>query len=506
MKQIVECIPNFSEGRRLDVVEQIVDAARSAGVSILDISSDSDHNRSVISFAGDASSVEEAAYRSIKKAAELIDLDQHSGEHPRIGATDVVPFVPISGITLEECVKIAERLGKRVSADLNIPVYLYEAAAKRPDRVNLENIRKGQYEGLKTAIETDPARTPDFGPAVIGKAGATVVGARSPLVAFNIYLTTEDVTIAKNIAKTIRHSNGGFRYVKAAGFLVEGKAQVSMNLTDYSKTSIPLVVETIRREAARFGVGIGKSELVGLIPQDALIESAIWYTQLDKFEKSQILESRLAATNQEKPQDDYAFISQLAAATPAPGGGSAAAFGGAMAAGLVSMVAGLSIGKKKYADVEEQMKSTLGKAEKLMDYLKGLVVEDAVSFAKVLEAFKLKKETPEELSVRTKAIDEATLYAAEIPLKSARYSLEVMELAAFVMLNGNINAISDGASAVNLAYAAVCSAVTNVKINVASLNEKRMGSTVLSDAIAIEDQARKLIEAMPLVLQNRAGI
>ncbi|HWS24353.1 MAG TPA: glutamate formimidoyltransferase [Anaerolineales bacterium] len=506
MKQIVECIPNFSEGRRLEVVEQIVDAARSAGVSILDISSDSDHNRSVLTFAGDASSVEEAAYCSIKKAAELIDLDQHSGEHPRIGATDVVPFVPISGITLEECVKIAERLGKRVSEDLNIPVYLYEAAAKRPDRVNLENIRKGQYEGLKTAIGTDPARTPDFGPAVLGKAGATVVGARTPLVAFNVYLTTDDVTIAKNIAKTIRHSNGGFRYVKAAGFLVEGKAQVSMNLTDYSKTSIPLVVETIRREAARFGEGISSSELVGLIPQDALIDSAIWYTQLDKFEKSQILESRLAIANQEKPQDDYAFISQLAAATPAPGGGSAAAFGGAMSAGLVSMVAGLSIGKKKYADVEEQMKSTLEKAENLMDSLKGLVVEDAAAFAKVLEAFKLKKDTPEELSVRTKAIDEATLYAAEIPLRSARYSLEVMELAAFVMLNGNINAISDGASAVNLAYAAVCSAVTNVKINVASLNEKRLGSTLLSDAIAIEDQARKLIEAMPLVLQNRAGI
>jgi len=506
MKQIVECIPNFSEGRRLDVVEQIVDAARSAGVSILDISSDSDHNRSVLSFAGDAGSVEEAAFRSIKKAAELIDLDQHSGEHPRIGATDVVPFVPISGITLDECVKIADRLGKRIAADLNIPVYLYEAAAKNPERVNLENIRKGQYEGLKSSIETDPARKPDYGPALMGKAGATVVGARSPLVAFNVYLTTDDVTIAKNIAKTIRHSNGGFRYVKAAGFLVEGKAQVSMNLTDYSKTSIPLVVETIRREAARYGVGIRQSELVGLIPQDALIESAVWYTQLDKFEKSQILESRLAVANEEKPPDDYAFISKLAAATPAPGGGSAAAYGGAMAAGLVSMVAGLSIGKKKYADVEEQMKTTLAKAEVLMNSLKGLVVEDANSFSKVLDAFKLPKETSDDIRTRTQAIDEATLYAAEIPLKSARYSLEVMELATFVMLNGNLNAISDGASAVNLAYAAVCSAVTNVKINVASLNEKRLGSIILSDAIAVEDQARKLVEAMPVVLQNRAGI
>jgi len=227
---------------------------------------------------------------------------------------------------------------------------------------------------------------------------------------------------------------------------------------------------------------------------------------LDKFEKSQILESRLAVANEEKPPDDYAFISKLAAATPAPGGGSAAAYGGAMAAGLVSMVAGLSIGKKKYADVEEQMKTTLAKAEVLMNSLKGLVVEDANSFSKVLDAFKLPKETSDDIRTRTQAIDEATLYAAEIPLKSARYSLEVMELATFVMLNGNLNAISDGASAVNLAYAAVCSAVTNVKINVASLNEKRLGSIILSDAIAVEDQARKLVEAMPVVLQNRAGI
>jgi len=506
MKQIVECIPNFSEGRRPEVVQDVVDAARSAGVSILDTSSDPDHNRTVLTFAGDVAGVEEAAFRAIKKAAELIDLDQHSGEHPRIGATDVVPFVPISGVSLDECVQIAERLAVRVAGDLNIPVYLYEAAAKTPERVNLENIRKGQYEGLKAAVEVDPSRKPDLGPAALGKAGATVIGARSPLIAFNIYLTTGDVSIAKKVAKTVRHSTGGLRYVKAAGFLVEGVAQVSMNLTDYTKTSIATVVEMVRREAQRYGIGIHHSVLVGLIPQEALVDAAVWYTQLDQFEKSQLLETRLAAATEVPVQDDYAFIQKLAAATPAPGGGSAAAFGGAMAAGLVAMVAGLTIGKKKYAEVEQAMIEIKQKAEELKEALQGIVDEDAQAFTKALEAFKLPKETEDQKAVRTVAIDSATLTAAEVPLKSAKFALSVMELGATVMLNGNLNAISDGASAVSLGYAAVTAAVTNVKINVSSLSDKSLGGVALRDAIDVEQRAKKLFEAMPLVLTTRAGI
>lgn len=506
MKQIVECIPNFSEGRRAEVIDEIVNAARSAGVSILDRSSDPDHNRTVLTFAGDAASVEEAAYRSIKKAAELIDLDQHSGEHPRIGATDVVPFVPITGITLEECVQIAEKLAVRVAGDLNIPIYFYEAAAKTPERVNLENIRKGQYEGLKAVVEIDPTRKPDLGPTKLGKAGATVIGARSPLVAFNVYLTTGDVSIAKKIAKTVRHSTGGLRFVKAAGFLVEGIAQVSMNLTDFTKTSIPTVVEMIRREASRYGIGIHHSELVGLIPQEALVDAAVWYTQLDQFEKSQLLETRLAATCEAPIQNDYAFIQKLADATPAPGGGSAAAFGGAMAAGLVAMVAGLTIGKKKYAEVEAAMVETKQKAEGLKDALQAIVDEDAQAFTKVMDAFKLPKDSEVEKVARILAIDAATMTAAEVPLKSARLALNVMELGAYVMMHGNLNAISDGASALSLGFAAVIAAVTNVKINVSSLNEKSLGGVALRDAIDVEQRAKKLFDAMPLVLQTRAGI
>src|SRR5450759_852033 len=259
MPKIIECVPNFSEGRRLEVVAQIRSAiAAIEGVTFLDQHSDPDHNRTVMTFVGDPEAVERAAFAGIATAAKLIDLDHHTGQHPRMGATDVVPFVPVSGVSLEECVAIAKHLGQRVGAELNIPVYLYEAAATRPDRENLENIRRGQYEGIKAEIETNPNRKPDFGPSHLGPAGATVIGARPFLVAFNCYLNTEDVNVAKNVAKVVRNSGGGLKFVKALGLLVDGKAQVSMNLTDYRKTSIARVVEMVRREAARYGHTIVK--------------------------------------------------------------------------------------------------------------------------------------------------------------------------------------------------------------------------------------------------------
>src|SRR5215213_6928508 len=359
MTTLIECIPNFSEARRPEIIDQIAAAITSVeGARLLDRSSDFDHNRTVLTFAGSPFAVEEAAFRAIKTAAELIDLNNHTGEHPRIGATDVCPFVPLSEATMDDCVEMAKRLGERVGHELNIPVYLYEAAATRPDRVNLENIRRGQYEGLKAEIEANPERLPDYGPAKLGTAGATVIGARNSLIAFNVYLTTGDVEVAKKIAKAIRNSSGGLHHVKALGLLVEGRAQVSMNLTNFRETPIARVVEMIRREAQRYGVGIRHSELVGLIPQEALVDAAVWYTQLDAFDKEQILESRLFDTSHSAPQPKpVSFIEELAAPTATPGGGSAGAYAGAMGAGLVAMVAGLTIGKKKYADVEAQMQA-----------------------------------------------------------------------------------------------------------------------------------------------------
>ncbi|MCD6554169.1 MAG: glutamate formimidoyltransferase [Anaerolineae bacterium] len=294
MQRIVECVPNFSEGRRQAVIDQIVASiSEVAGVRVLDVESDADHNRTVVAFVGEPEAVEEAAFRGIRRAAELIDMEQHRGAHPRMGATDVVPFVPIRGVTMEDCVEIARRLGARVGSELGIPVYLYEAAATRPERVNLADVRRGEYEGIRQEIATNPQRAPDFGPRRIGRAGATAIGARPPLIAFNVYLTSDDVRIARAIAKAVRHSSGGLRYVKALGLLVGGRAQVSMNLTNYRKTPIARVVEMVRAEAARYGVSIAESEIVGLVPQEALLDAAVHYLQLHRFSADQVLENRL---------------------------------------------------------------------------------------------------------------------------------------------------------------------------------------------------------------------
>ena len=318
---IVECIPNFSEARRPEVIAEIMTAVNAvAGVRVLDQHSDIDHNRTVVTFVGAPEVVEAAAYEAIAKAAELIDLEHHQGEHPRIGATDVVPFVPISGVTMVECIEMARRLGKRVGEELGIPVYLYEEAATSPERTNLENIRRGQYEGLKEEIGVNPARKPDFGPEKLSGAGATVIGARQPLIAFNVYLTTDDVSIANKIARVIRNSSGGLHFIKAMGVLVEGRAQVSMNLTNFHRTSMARVVEMIRREAQRYGVQVHHSELVGLIPSEALVDAAVWYMQMDQFEPSQVLESRLfeqgaPCQDETLPDDASQFLDALATGT-----------------------------------------------------------------------------------------------------------------------------------------------------------------------------------------------
>jgi glutamate formiminotransferase/formiminotetrahydrofolate cyclodeaminase len=501
---LVECIPNFSEARRPEVVEAIVAAIAAAGVTVLDRHSDNDHNRTVVTYVGTPAAAEEAAFQGIRKAAELINLDGHTGSHPRIGATDVVPFVPLSGVSMEDCVAMARRLGERVGRELNIPVYLYEEAATQPERANLENIRRGQYEGLKAEIETRPERKPDFGPARLGLAGATVIGARHPLIAYNVYLDTGDVSIAKAVAKTVRQSSGGLPCVKALGMLVEGMAQVSMNLTNFRLTPVYRVVETIRREATRYGVGIHHSELVGLIPLEALTDAAARYLQLDGFKSEQILETRLF-TPQRADSRPANFLDDLAAATPTPGGGSAAAHAGAMGAALVTMVARLTVGKKKYAAVEAQMNEILNQAERLRRDLTAAVDEDSVAFEGVLAAFKLPKDTPEQEKVRTQAIEQTTLIAAQVPFTVAQKSVSVMALAERAVALGNLNAISDGASAAAMAHAALTSAVYNVRINLAGLADKAAGDALLSQLHALEGKAAKLERNVHKSIQERGG-
>lgn len=294
--KIVECVPNFSEGRRKDVIERIIDAVRGVeGVKVLDYSSDASHNRTVLTFVGEPMAVKEAAFRVAEKAAELIDMEQHQGEHPRIGATDVIPLIPISGVSMEECVELARDLGRDIGEKLGIPVYLYEEAATLPERKNLAHVRRGEYEGLKEAIKT-PERQPDFGPAQMHpRAGAVAVGARPPLVAYNINLDTDKVEIAKAIARSIRGSSGGYPSIKALGVLIEetGKAQVTINVCNYKEVSLARVFETVKIEAERYGVNITGSEIVGLVPMEALLDAAAFYLRLEGFQLDQVLEKRL---------------------------------------------------------------------------------------------------------------------------------------------------------------------------------------------------------------------
>jgi len=500
--QLVECIPNFSEARRIDVVEKIIESIKSIpNINILDQHSDNDHNRTVVTFIGSPDEVEEAAFQAIKTGSKLINLENHTGSHPRMGATDVVPFVPISGISMEECVTIARHLGERVASELRIPVYLYEEAFKIPGRKNLETIRKGGYELLKSVIKTDPARKPDFGPSELGTAGATAIGARNPLIAFNVYLDTNDIDKAKFIAKKIRESSGGLPHVKSLGMLVQGLAQVSMNLTNYHETSILLVFNSIKFLASKLNIKVHHSELVGLVPQAALLDAAIENLRLTNFDLSQILEYRVSGqcmTNM--LSNDLDFLDKLASKDPAPGGGSAAAYAGAMSAALISMTAQLTLGKKKYASVEAQMQEILKQAEKLRKFLTDQVQKDAKAFEDVMAAFRLPKDNPRLDQQRMEAIEKATQSAATIPLQVAQWSLSLLSLAERCVAIGNINTTSDAGSAGNLAIASIKSALLNVRINLSNLTDMPFIDSIKSQVEQIEsqmaNQEEKLIKTL----------
>ena len=469
---LVECVPNFSEGRDAAKIDLIVDAMKVPGVYLLDREMDADHNRSVITLVGEREAIQEAAIRGVGKAAELIDLNTHHGAHPRMGAADVVPFIPIDGVTLADCVAMARAAGREIFKRYGVPVYLYEAAATRPERQNLELIRKGQFEGIRDEIATNPARLPDFGEASLhATAGATVVGARKALVAYNIFLNTADVEIAKKIAKAVRFSSGGLRFVKGAGFLVRGMAQVSMNLTDFEQTPIHRVFEFVKREAARYGVMPVSSEIVGLIPKQALEQAAEWFLQVEGFDSSLILENRLGAVMGGKQAVGglragvEPFIEQLAAPTATPGGGSAAAASGAMAAGLATMVASMSRGKKAYLKYEPQLSEAIARLAALGEELKAAIDADAESYNAVMKAFKAAKESADAKSL----INAALRQAASVPLGVAERAAEISAMAANLRPMTSPMMSSDLTTAIALAGAAIKGALANVAINLDSI-------------------------------------
>lgn len=495
---LVECVPNFSEGRDASKVDAIVESMKVPGVYLLDREMDSDHNRCVITLAGEREAIQEAAIRGAGKAAELIDLTRHAGAHPRMGAADVIPFIPIEGVTLEDCVAMARHVGAEIWKRFQIPVYLYEAAATTPERQNLEDIRRGQFEGIRDEIANNPARKPDFGePRVHATAGVTAVGARKPLIAYNVFLNTPDVAIAKKIAKAVRFSSGGLRYVKGAGFLVRGMAQVSMNLTDFEQTPIHRVFEFVKREARRYGVAPVSSEIVGLIPKLALEQAAEWFLQVEDFDTSLILENRLAAVMSGKvavgglSAGIVPFIEQLAAPTATPGGGSAAAAAGAMAAGLAGMVASMSRAKKAYVQYESQLSEAIARLTLLREELTSAIDSDAASYQEVVKAYKAAKESGE----NSRAISAALQQAARVPMGVAEKAAEVARIAKQLKPITNPNMKSDLATAIALAGAAREGALANVAINLSALNADSLASFSPEDEAFVK-QMQKRVEAL----------
>jgi glutamate formiminotransferase / formiminotetrahydrofolate cyclodeaminase len=483
MSTLVECVPNFSEGRDKSKVDAIVDAMKMDGVYLLDREMDADHNRCVITLVGEREAIQEAAIRGVGKAAELIDLNVHTGAHPRMGAADVVPFIPIDGVTIEDCVAMAKYVGDQIWKRYQIPVYLYESAATTPERQNLENIRRGQFEGIRAEIATNLARRPDFGePRVHPTAGATVVGARKFLIAYNVFLNTADVDIAKKIAKAVRFSSGGLRFVKGAGFLVRGLAQVSMNLTDFEQTPIHRVFELVKREAARHGVMPISSEIVGLIPKKALEQAAEWFLQVENFDSSLILENRLASVMGGKMAVGglragvEPFVEQLAAPTAAPGGGSASAAAAAMAAALANMVASMSRGKKAYVQYETQLSGAIAQLTQLREDLKASIDADAEAFNSVMKAYKEAKTADDKTA--DSLIDTALKGATLVPLGVAEKGYLILNIARSLEPITNPNMKSDLTTAQALAQAAIAGALANVEINLASIKDQTFATEI----------------------------
>ncbi len=522
MKKIIECVPNISEGQNQKNIDIIVDIANSIdNCTVVDVDSGYDTNRTVITIVGEPSAVLKSAFLLIEKSIELIDLTKHKGTHSRMGATDVCPLVPIKNISMEECVELSNKLAKRVSSELSIPVFLYEKSARKEDRINLANIRKGEFELMPDKLKNNNWK-PDYGPSKIHPtAGAIAIGARNFLIAYNINLNTMDKKIASDIALDIReagrakrdskgkiirdnHGNiikvpGTLKATKAVGWYLDEYqiSQVSMNLTDFSVTSIHEAFEEVRKQAGKRGIRVTGSEIVGLVPKTALIDAGLFY--LEKQNKSQgipdndimhiaslslglndigifdikekVIENLINNNNTLSNMDISNFLDLLSTDSPAPGGGSIAALSGGIAASLVSMVANLTINNKKYKKVHNRMNKIAVDAQKLKNELIILIDEDTNAFNKIMTAFRLPKKSDEEINYRLFKIQEATKYATEIPFKTLQIIYKVLLLVDIVLDEGNKNSFSDSGVASELAIAGAKGAIMNVKINLKDIED-----------------------------------
>jgi glutamate formiminotransferase/formiminotetrahydrofolate cyclodeaminase len=491
--KLVECVPNFSEGQRKDVIDAIVGEARSRNVKVLDVESDPDHNRSVLTFLGTPEAVLEAALAVSSKAIELIDLNKHRGQHPRMGAVDVVPFIPISQVSMEECVQLAKNFAAEYASRFKVPVFLYEEAATRPDRRNLADVRKGEFEGLRDQIGRAPDKTPDFGPnAIHPTAGATAVGARQILIAYNVNLATNNLDVARKIAKQVRGKDGGLSAVKALGFELKDKGivQVSMNMVDYKASQLFKAFELVKMLAHHDGVQVVGSEVVGLVPMEALIDTAEFYLQLQSFTENQILETKLfePQTGSLKEMNLAAFGAEVASEKPVPGGGSVSAYTGSLAAGLVSMVSRLTLKRTEYQEHWSRVREIIAESETMQKSLLELVDEDAQGFSNLMQAYRLPKETEQEKSARAAEIQSKLRGATEVPLETAESATRVLSLAKSLSDFCNEKAFSDLQTAVFLAHASTMGALSNVATNLAGIRDEEYQKRIRSRLEAIQKQ------------------
>ncbi len=561
-QQLIECVPNFSEGRDLSIIRQITDAIESVeGVKLLDVDPGKATNRTVVTFVGEPAPVVEAAFRAIKKAAELIDMSKHQGEHPRMGATDVCPLVPVSGISMEECAEWARKLGARVGEQLGIPVYLYEAAASKAEWKNLATVRSGEYEALQEKL-AKPEWKPDFGPARFNaKAGATAIGARDFLVAYNVNLNTTSVRRANSVAFDVREKGrvkrkgnpitgeimtdengqplrepGKCKGVKAIGWYIPeyGLAQVSMNITNISLTPVHVAFEACCSSAESRGMRVTGSEIVGLVPLKVLLEAGRYFLKKQRWStgaseeelihiavksmgldelgpfdpKKKIIEYQLRDAQQQSlaGMNLRQFANETAKDSPTPGGGSIAAYVGALGASLGTMVANLSAGKRGWDDRIEEFSAWAEKGQQLKDALLNLVDEDTHAFNRIMEAFRLPKETAEEKAARQLAIQTTTQYATEVPLRTMELALQVFDLAEAMVENGNPNSVTDGAVGALCAHAAIHGAWLNVRINATSLKDEKVKNNLCTKAAEIGRQADESLAKIKAKTDEKLGL
>ena len=562
MQKLIECVPNFSEGRDLNVIRQITDAIESVeGVSLLDVDPGASTNRTVVTFVGSPEATVEAAFRAIQKAAELIDMRKHKGAHPRMGATDVCPFIPVSNVSWEEAIACASRLGKRVGEELSIPVYLYEKAAKNPSRANLSIIRAGEYEGFFEKIK-QPEWKPDFGPAVFNeKSGATVIGVREFLVAYNVNLNTKSVRRANSVAFDVREQGrvktedgtpsgkpvldekgepvriaGMLKHLKAIGWYVEeyGIAQVSMNLTNIEETPLHAAFDACNESANRRGLRVTGSEIVGMVPKRCLLDAGRYFLRKQKWSegaseeelidiavrsmglselkrfspKEKVIELKMQAATPKNllvKLDLCQFCNETLSDSPAPGGGSVAALMGALGVSLGGMVANLSAGKRGWDDKLKYFSDWAVKAQQLKDELLSLVDEDTVAFNKVMDAFALPKESAQEKVARSAAIEQATRYAAEVPLKVMEAASKSYQLLSEMAGNGNPASVSDVGVGLLATRACIDGAALNVKINLGQLKDEKFKSALVERVRQISADSDGRFKEINQVVESKLG-